>query len=300
MNKFSVIIPCYNAASYIKRCLDSIVSQTYSNFEIVIVNDGSTDDSLNIIKNYQNYFKNIKCINQTHSGVAVARNVGVKNISGNKFIFVDADDYINAELLWHLNEALKITDSDIVRYNACLIVDNIKNNKKYFCEKFNTTNGKNTLKFFIDRNTRYGPLWLYCYDTEFFKFNNFSFIKNKIHEDFYNIFILSKAMSIQGIEYIGYNYIKNSESITSAKSITEEVRRSQDVLYVYDYVIKKLEETFKYCKSDFDYIYDDITSFLNVGLKYLTGKDKEKYEKEINIRKLARGSMNGKIRRKNK
>ena len=294
MNKFSIIIPCYNAEEYIKRCLDSIISQTYKNLEIIIVNDGSTDNSLKIIREYQKFYKNIKCINQTNLGVAVARNVGIRHASGNKFIFVDADDYINSELLWHLNAAFEKKDTNIIRYNACLMVNDVKRTDKYFLPSFDVIDGKSALKLFVNNNITYGPLWLYCYDTDFFRHNNFTFIKNKLHEDFYNIFILSKALSIQGIEYIGYNYVKNSKSITSEKSETSEIKRAQDVLYVYDYVVKILEDSFKNCMEDFDYIYDDITLFLNVALKYLHGKNKKKYTEEINIRKYARRNKYGK------
>lgn len=288
MNKFSIIIPCYNAGLYIKKCLDSIIAQSYQNFEIIIVNDGSTDDSLKIINEYQNTYKNIICISQANNGVAYARNIGIRNITGNKFIFVDADDYINPELLWNLNETLKNKDTDIVRYNAYLINNGNKNIDKYFLKKFNAIDGKSALKMFVDSKITYGPLWLYCYDTNFFKNNNFFFIQNKIHEDFYNIFILSMAGSIQGIEYIGYNYVKNPHSITSNKNITGEIRRSLDILYMYDYVTNKLEESFKDCREDLDYIYGDISMFLNIPLKYLHGRNREKYMKEINIRKLAR------------
>ena len=288
MNKFSIIIPCYNAEPYLERCLNSIISQSYKNFEIIIINDGSTDKSLEIIEKYLNIFGNIKCINQTNQGVAIARNNGINQISGNKFIFVDADDYINPDLLGLLNEVLKKRNSDIIRFNANLITTEGVNEKKYFCAGHDLIDGKTALKIFVDSKVRYGPLWLYCYDTNFFKVNNFSFIENKIHEDFYNIYVLSKASSIQCIDYIGYNYVKNDTGITSSKDKNKELNRAQDILYVYDYVIKRLEEGFGDRQNDFNYIYDDVSMFLNIALKYLEGEDKENYLREINIRKRLR------------
>ena len=132
---------------------------------------------------------------------------------------------------------------------------------------------------------RYGPLWLYCYDTYFYKSHGFAFIKNKVHEDFYNIYILSMATSIQGIEYIGYNYIKNNTSITSIKNRISELKRAQDVLYVYDFVIKKLKESFVDNEYIFNYIFEDVSMFLNIPLKYLIGEDKSYYLKELELRK---------------
>lgn len=288
MNKFSIIIPCYNAEPYLERCLNSIISQSYKNFEIIIINDGSTDKSLEIIEKFSNVFDNIKCINQANQGVAIARNNGIDQISGNKFIFVDADDYINPDLLLHLNETLKRRNSDIVRFNANLISTDGVNEKKYFCSAYDLIDGKTALKLFVDSNVRYGPLWLYCYDTNFFKTNKFSFIENKIHEDFYNIYILSKASSIQCIDYFGYNYVKNDTGITSSKDKNRELNRAKDILYVYDYVIQLLEESFGERKKDFNYIYDDVSMFLNIALKYLEGEDKDNYLHEINIRKRLR------------
>ena len=106
MNKFSIIIPCYNEEKYIERCLKSIIKQTYRNFEIIIINDGSTDKSLDIIKKYQERNKCIKCVNQENMGVAATRNNAIKYITGNKFIFIDADDFINPYLLYYLNKSL--------------------------------------------------------------------------------------------------------------------------------------------------------------------------------------------------
>ena len=288
MNKFSIIIPCYNAEKYIDRCLNSIINQSYKNFEIIIINDGSTDKSLEIIQKYMNHYDNILCITQDNQGVAIARNKGIEYISGNKFIFVDADDTINSELLFNLNELLSTKDSNIVRYNANLIEDKIINETKYFCKQFDIIDGKSALKYFVSQQVRYGPLWLYCYDTQFYKLNNFNFIENRVHEDFYNIYILSKAISIQGIDYIGYNYIKNNQSITAHKEKTNELSKAEDVLYVYDVVIKKLRESFKDNINDFDYIYEDVSTFLNVALRYLEGKEKDKYQNQIKIRKRLR------------
>ena len=104
MNKFSIIIPCYNASKYLERCLDSIYNQNYKMFEVIIVNDGSTDNTEDIVNKYRSKYNNIKYLKQDNKGVAIARNKAIELVSGNKFIFVDADDYINNELLSKLNE----------------------------------------------------------------------------------------------------------------------------------------------------------------------------------------------------
>ncbi|MDD7183284.1 glycosyltransferase family 2 protein [Peptostreptococcus porci] len=89
-NFVSVILPAYNSGKYIKSCIDSILNQSYEDFELIIVDDGSTDDTQKIINNYVD--KKIKYIYQSNKGVSLARNTGIKNASGDLVTFVDADD----------------------------------------------------------------------------------------------------------------------------------------------------------------------------------------------------------------
>lgn len=293
MNKFSILIPCYNADRYLERCLNSIVNQTYQNFEIIIVNDGSIDKSSEIIEKYLKIYNNIKCLNQTNQGVAVARNNAIKNIRGNYFIFVDADDIINPELLFKLNEYLNINAVDIVRYNGTCTDINNNTSLKYICPIFNIMSGKDVLKFFVENGVRYGPLWLYCYNTDFYKKNNFQFYEGKLHEDFYNIYILSMAEKVGYIDYIGYNYIKNIYGITSAKNYENEAKRIKDILYVFDRVVAELNKQFKNKEDDFYFIYRDLIKFLDVGLKTLNEKQKEEYLQKIFLRKKWEHGNNG-------
>ena len=113
---------------------------------------------------------------------------------------------------------------------------------------------------------------------------------------FYNIYILSKATSIKGINYIGYNYVKNDESITSNKDKKSELSRAKDILYIYDYVIDKLRDSFKDKMDIFDYIIEDVRMFLNIPLKHLEGEDKKNYIKEMDIRKIRKEKDYGKGR----
>ncbi len=96
-NLISIIIPVYNVRNYLSRCLDSVISQTYKNLEIILVNDGSTDDSLEICSNYTAKDSRIKIIDKEKGGVAAARNAGIKAASGEWISFVDSDDYIDPD-----------------------------------------------------------------------------------------------------------------------------------------------------------------------------------------------------------
>ncbi len=97
MELVSVIIPVYNGEKTIRRCVDSVLHQTWNNFEIIIVNDGSTDETAEILQNEYSIDKRIKIIHQSQSGSPVAKNVGMKNATGDFFQFLDCDDYISAD-----------------------------------------------------------------------------------------------------------------------------------------------------------------------------------------------------------
>lgn len=90
--KISVIIPIYNSEKYLKETIESILNQTYKNLEIILINDGSKDDSLEIIKEYKTKDERIKIIDQKNAGVSAARNIGIKNATGDFIAFNDADD----------------------------------------------------------------------------------------------------------------------------------------------------------------------------------------------------------------
>lgn len=114
LNLVSVIVPIYNSELFLERCIRSIVRQTYSNLEIILVNDGSTDSSLKICKKYSEQDERIKVIHQENHGVATARNVGMQNSTGDFLMFVDSDD----ELCLNAVEVLLI---DIVSFNADVV-----------------------------------------------------------------------------------------------------------------------------------------------------------------------------------
>ncbi len=110
----SVIVPVYNVEQYLSECLESLISQTYTNIEIIVVNDGSTDKSENIIKSFQEKFKNIIYIYQENKGVSEARNIGLKNSKGDYVLFVDSDDYIDIYMIEKMYSNANKYDADVV------------------------------------------------------------------------------------------------------------------------------------------------------------------------------------------
>jgi glycosyltransferase involved in cell wall biosynthesis len=119
--KVSVIVPVYNVYEYIEKCLDSLVNQTYKNIEIILINDGSTDNSLDIIKKYQKKHENIIVINQENHGQGYARNKGIEKSNGEFIMFVDSDDYVDTDIVKKLVGSIK--DNDAVVCNIYKVIN---------------------------------------------------------------------------------------------------------------------------------------------------------------------------------
>ena len=113
--KVSVIVPVYNLESYIERCLDSLLMQDYDDLEIILVNDGSTDKSLEIIEKYAQQSESIIVINQKNSGVSSARNAGIEKATGFFIAFVDGDDYIDSNYYELLLKKITSDNYDFVQ-----------------------------------------------------------------------------------------------------------------------------------------------------------------------------------------
>lgn len=117
----SIIIPIYNTASYLPRCLDSIMSQTFEDFELLLIDDGSTDESSQICDNYSELDERIRIFHKANEGVSVARNLGLKHSYGRWVVFVDSDDYVDEKYLASLTPGIE-TGADLVIGNTILDV----------------------------------------------------------------------------------------------------------------------------------------------------------------------------------
>ena len=118
MPKFSIIIPVYNVEDYIKKCLDSVFNQTYTNYEVIVVNDGTKDNSMKIVKNYD-----VRIINQENQGLSMARNNGVKKAKGEYILFLDSDDYLEENTLQEIENVLDYLEVECDDY----VIDKIIN-----------------------------------------------------------------------------------------------------------------------------------------------------------------------------
>lgn len=124
MKKVSIVIPIYNAEKYLIRCIDSVINQTESEIEIILVDDGSKDESLNICKKFQTRDSRIKVIHQENAGVSAARNRGIEAANGKYIGFVDSDDWIEPMMYERLLDQAEKTNADIVMCDAMTVFSN--------------------------------------------------------------------------------------------------------------------------------------------------------------------------------
>lgn len=118
MNKVSIIVPIYNVEKYLEKCLDSLIGQTYENIELILVNDGSTDRSLEIAERYANKHKQIRLVTQKNGGLSKARNTGIKLAGGEYLCFVDSDDWLEVEAVEKVTALMEKDNLDLCLFGA--------------------------------------------------------------------------------------------------------------------------------------------------------------------------------------
>ena len=268
MPKVSIILPVYNVESYLRQCLDSIIMQTLEDIEIICVNDGSTDNSLEILQEYKNKDSRIKIINQENRGQGVARNIALENITGDYIGFVDPDDYISPNMYKTLYETAIKHNCDIVE-ESFYIKNEIRNYLKKRKNKLNLPKNK-IFNYKVKKNYVFSPnlaIWNKLYKTSFIKENDIKFFETKKGEDI--IFTIKSRVLASKIVYIDnadyYYRIKKDNVPKSYKNTSpiDELNRQikfldtiknaliEDKIYElikYDfenYSIQKLKEKYK-------------------------------------------------------
>lgn len=280
--KFSFVVPVYNMEKLLKRCLDSIFNQTYDNYEVIIVNDGSTDNSLDIIKSYK---EKIILIDQKNQGLSMARNNGVKKVTGDYIIFVDSDDCINQDLLKTLNK--KINDEDLVRYQ----IKNINNEAKIDYHEKEFTNLTGSEAFKIITESHYVEMATsYAYKTKYYLKNKFMFTKGTYHEDFGLIpEIIIKAGSVSAIDFIGYNYYYTEGSIMNNNEYSKVIKKANDMMIHYDRLINV---------SDDPYFKSFISNSILIKSNTLKGEEYKAYYKQIKDKHIIDNLLDDTFKRK--
>ena len=258
--KVSIIVAAYNIEDYIKRCMYSIVNQTFKDIEIIVVNDGSTDNTLNIINDFAKNDARIKIIDKKNGGLIEARKSGLEIASGEYILFLDGDDWLHLEAIEKLYKEAKKDNFDIVLYNFYLAYDNNKLEEKSSFEEI-VKHEDDYLKLSLTGQIG-ANIWAKFLKRKFLIDNNIEFVKNITYaEDVATtnlLFMYSPKVST--IDENLHYYYQRENSVT--KVVDEKVF---DIPKALEFIKSNLEKQGLYekYKEEFEYLCYQIISSTN-------------------------------------
>jgi glycosyltransferase involved in cell wall biosynthesis len=275
--EISIIVPVYNDENYLEDCLDSILAQSFQNFEIILVNDGSTDRSGSICEDYVNRDDRIKAIHQDYRGVSSARNVGVAKAEGEFIGFVDSDDRIDINMYKTLYELCKETGSHISICKLGREIDGklINEESKEFIKEMDNEEGL--------RELFKGILFRFSLCNKLFKkscFTDVVFPDGRIHEDLATTYkLFAAAEKSIYTNYIGYIYVKRQNSILTAKY---HEKRLQAFLG-WDEIIHFMNLNYSHLSTEYVscFVYASIDHIYYIYNQVQNTRDQERYLLEL-------------------
>lgn len=269
MELVSIIVPVYNVEKYLKRCLESLLSQTYSNIEIICINDASTDKSLMILNEYGSKYEQIKIFcNEVNSGLGATRDYGINQAQGQYLMFVDSDDYVDSH--WVEEYVLQIEKDDVDIVIGGYTIAKVGSEKKISVIK-------NEYTLFL-----YPSVWNKIYRKDFIVKNGINFAGLRRSEDEFwkmQLIILKPKYSV--FENEGYFYWQNQESITRSKSNNTDIEKKLSVLLHKIYDILDLDSM-----NDNDYgmiEYDFISKVIIWNYLYNRGLSRKELKKRLDF-----------------
>lgn len=204
MSKVSIIVPIYNCENYLANCIESILNQSFSDFEVLLIDDGSTDSSYTIINTYR-YDSRVRIFHQENRGQASARNLGIKNADSKYITFIDSDDYIDKNMIKCLFELSLKENADIT---ICDIIK-VKNNQTYYFKNYSYFTDDFRKNYVVSHP---GPV-AKLYKKDLFTKNNLYFKENTIYEDLATMPLLgiyAKKIAYLDKGYYYYNIYSGS------------------------------------------------------------------------------------------
>lgn len=210
----SIIVPIYNVEKYIRKCIDSILNQSYINFELLLIDDGSTDSSFNICKEYESTDKRVKVYHKKNGGVSSARNMGLEKAKGEWITFIDSDDYLlNNQFLEDLEKATHNLHIDYCLTSGCTKFGQ----EKIVFDKAGVQLPTDViLEHIIGLNQIYLSPWGRLFKTSIINNNKIRFLEGLHYAEdcYFNIEYLTHVKYTSVIDNKGYYYRENSSSIT--------------------------------------------------------------------------------------
>ena len=275
MPKISIIVPFNNGKKYLERCLNNLNKIEYDDYEIILVDDFSKDNSEQIAKKYNNikYFYT----NEETTGVGNARNLGIEKATGKYIMFVDVDDTIEKDLFINLEKYMN-QNIDMINYKMKIIKD-----KELYADGpiFEVTNGEEAFNKLCYKDKYLDSPCLYLIKKELFERTNLYFEKNVYHEDFGLIPLLfANAKNAVSTDVYGYNYFQSENSIMRNEDYSKKLKKVDDKLFFYEQLKKKIVGM-KLKQNTIENLLEYYTNSIILAIKDLKKEDRIIYEKRI-------------------
>ncbi len=241
----TLVICAYNEEKNLHRLFENLVNQENQNFNIIFVNDGSTDNTLQIAKEYMIKNENCIVISKKNTGLSDSRNMGTRYVKTPYFMYLDADDFLDRDAVDIIITKIKSAEKklDILKINVKSVSEEeviVERNKSVELQEVKGTEAITALGF-VDK--LYMLPTVYVFRTEYFRSNNFSFEYGRYHEDYGLIpFTVLLADNVTTTEETLYNYVLSKNSITRIKDNRKAIKKAEDTLYFYKQSMFAIDE----------------------------------------------------------
>lgn len=284
----SIVVPVYNVEKYLEQCMKSILIDSY-NYEIILVNDGSTDNSKKICEKFEKEFSVVKLVNKKNAGLSAARNTGFENAKGKYILFLDSDDYLVDGSVNQILKYIEDKNEDVLMssyYEVCedKIVDTVK-------FEIDETKNINDIKkqIFSDQGCIW-TAWKFVVRKEFLEKKNIIFKKGYLHEDVdYTTRIILDMDSFRYMDFIWYNYrISREGSIMSKRNVKSTIHTAQIIID-----LEKDIRASKYNEEFYSLVLARLSKVFFTTVRYSLNSNKddlEKVSKMIHDNKFLLGS----------
>ena len=287
MNKLvSIIIPCYNSEMYIEQCIKSVINQTYKNIEIILINDGSKDETGNIIKEYREKYDNILLIDRENKGVQYCRKEGIEKSNGEYVFFIDSDDCIDPNTISDMIFYADKYNADIVKgsykkeINKKIKVKSKENINFKIVEK---ENFKDEIYSQIIENYKFCNIWGQLIRKNIINIDSID-INLKYAEDLkFNLDILTICNKIILLQNKYYHYRLNMSSAIYTKDEKKAKKRIEDTIFVYSELYEYLKKWNMETKENLFNVSNRILkeTILSMEVIYKNNKIEKKYKTEL-------------------
>jgi glycosyltransferase involved in cell wall biosynthesis len=264
MKLVSIIIPVYNSEKYLEKCLSSVLNQSYKNIEVILIDDGSSDNSLEIIKKYAKNDRRIKYKSQENKGQSHARNVGIKMSKGDFIVFVDSDDWLDETFISRMY-------SKMIKENADLIICNHRIHTPKKVREINNNieshlSSEEAFRYMLNGKISH-VCWAKMYKADIIKNCGYLFPEGKTNEDLFIVSVwMLTAKNIYILNECLYNVRHRSGSVTNSFS-----EKFIDLLDILDMLQEFLKEKglYKNFEEDYRFKYQSLIIYLiNYGIRF--------------------------------